>query len=102
MTNVQAWAFIVGFVLPYVIVFLNQAGWSKWANFGVTLVACVLAGLGTVYFAGSLSLAHPDVGTIVQTIVIVLTASQAVYKMYFKNAVDSWLNVPTSFIKPPG
>lgn len=99
MTKVQMWAVLIGLILPYLVSVINQVGWPKWANFSVTIVACILGGLGTVYFAGSLNLAHPDVGVILEAIILVLTASQLVYKTYFKELVDSWLNAPTSFIQ---
>lgn len=81
LTNSEAWAVIVGAVLPFVISFLKNCEWDTRIKFLLSLVCCAIAGAGTAYFAGQLALTKERV---LIDIALVFLASQSVYKLWFE------------------
>lgn len=47
------WTLVVGGLLPLVIAFVNQSGWSGPAKAIVTIVVCTIVGAGTAWFNGA-------------------------------------------------
>ena len=57
MSNATAWAMIVGFISSlFIIPIIQQPGWSAMRRSVVTFAYCILAGLGTIFFAGDFNL----------------------------------------------
>ena len=97
-TNAAAAALIIGALMPFLVTFLKQAGWPKWANMIVTILACGLAGAVTVWATGGFD--NFAVGNLLIIIAAVFVASQACYAAYWKNTpTEAAIDVKTSIIK---
>jgi hypothetical protein len=82
MTNADAWAILVGAAMPVVISALKSAAWPTKAKFLLAVVVCAVAGAGTAYFAGQLSLTWERA---LVDVAIVFTSATAVYKLWFED-----------------
>lgn len=95
--NEILWATIIGFMLPALISFINQAKWSSQVKGVVALASSVVAGAGTAYFAGQWN--SEDV---VRSIMIVLILSQVAYATFWKPTnIASSIERDTTIGKPP-
>ena len=56
MSNVQAWAILVGLAVPFATGLLIKASWPAWAKALVALVFSAIVGLGTIWVSGELEL----------------------------------------------
>lgn len=79
MTNAQMWSLIAGFLSPLMISVVNQPHWPRPMKVAVQVVASVLIGLASAYFAGDF--AGKDVVT---GILIAAVAAISAYKGVFK------------------
>ena len=94
MTKTLAAATIVGALIPFIISILTQVKLPRWANMGITIVACAGAGLLTVYAVGDLSFTPANC---LLTIGLIFAASQGVYGAYWKaSPMGETINVKTS------
>lgn len=50
MSDLVMWTLIVGFLLPPLLAIVQQPSWSAPLRSIVMFVACIIAGIGTVYF----------------------------------------------------
>lgn len=85
MTNAEMWALLVGAALPAAIAVIQQSHWSNTRRAIVAFIACVVAGLGTTYFAGTLVFDRNN-QALVTNILIVLTAAYATYHGFYKSS----------------
>lgn len=76
MTNLQMWSLLVGFLAPLVVSVVQQPRWSSGVRTLVTVVLCIVFGVGTVYFEGNLR----DTSDVVGTILLILLSAVAFYK----------------------
>ena len=77
--NAALFAVIIGFALPGLISFVNQAGWSSQLKGMVAFVSSVVAGAGTAFFTDQWN--GEDV---IRSIMIVLILSQIAYQTFWK------------------
>ena len=83
LSNSEAWALILGILMPFLISFLKQPSWPRWVKVGLAVSVSVVAGLGTAYFDNQL------VFTPLKAVVdfaIVLAGSQAFYLRWFQDS----------------
>ena len=81
LTNSEAWAVLVGAVLPFVISYLKGCSWDDNVKFAFAVVICAIAGVGNAYFAGQLALTKERA---LVDFAIIFMASQGVYKLWFE------------------
>jgi len=74
-SNLAMWALIVGTVLPPLLAIVQQPIWTQTLRTFVLVVASLVAGAGTAYFAGQL-----DGTDITTSVLIVLVTGIATYK----------------------
>lgn len=96
--NTARWAFLVGIFLPMGIALVNQTGWSRQLRGIVTFLCCLIAAVGTAYFAGEL-----DGEDIVSALLIILVMATLTYRVYWgpeASGLASTVEAKTSFTKP--
>lgn len=79
MENKDLMALVVGAVLPPLIAVITQMGWASRVKSIVALLVCALAGAGTAYYDGTLSVV--DVG---RSIMLVIISTQTFYRALWK------------------
>lgn len=79
MENKDLMALVVGAVLPPLIAVITQMGWTARVKSVVALLVCALAGAGTAYYDGTLSVV--DVG---RSIMLVIISTQTFYRAFWK------------------
>jgi hypothetical protein len=84
MTNEQAIAVILGIVMPVIVSFLKDCGWSTRQKFWFTILICGIAGAGTAFYTGGLAFTFEGAQKLLLDVAIVFSASQVVYKAYFE------------------
>jgi len=95
MSDMEAWAIIVGLVAPVISALLKQQGWKKEINTAICFAVALILGLGNVWFAGEL-----EGKTMVIGVALTVAASFTAYKTFFQwTGVDNWLTTATSFKK---
>lgn len=97
-TNAAAAVVLISAAMPFLVTFLKQAGWPKWANWLITVLACIAAGAVTVWAAGGFA------GFLWKNLLIVTGAiflgAQAAYAAYWKGTgIEATINERFSFIK---
>lgn len=93
MTNADAWALLVGALLPFLISYLKKCKWQDRTKFLVGLGICAVGGIGTAYFAGQLALT-PQRALI--DIALCFLASQSIYRVFLKDSgIDVFLSKQT-------
>jgi amino acid transporter len=80
MTVLEMWSLLLGSLLPLLLAVVQQPKWPQWLRVLVTVVICVVVGLGNVYFNGSLL--HTT--SIVEAILLVLVAALSTYHGLWK------------------
>jgi amino acid transporter len=80
MTVIQMWSLLIGAVLPPLLAVVQQPKWPDWLRALVTLLVCVVVGLGNVYLNGDLTHAT----SVVEAILLVLVAALSTYKGLWK------------------
>lgn len=78
MNDKELYALCVGAILPALISVITQARWSSRVKSIVALCICGLAGAGTSYYAGDLT-----VGNIGRSIMLVVIAAQTAYRAFW-------------------
>ena len=84
MSSVDQWALIVGGLLPLVLSIIMQRHWSDAARSFVAFLACIVAGLGTVYFAGTLNVDWNNSKTISSACLLVGVTAWTTYEHFYK------------------
>lgn len=79
MSNLEMWSLIVGFLLPPVLAFVIQTGWSQRLQSVVAFAAAAVAGAATAYFQGELTKER-----FVESGLFVLVTTIATYKGFWK------------------
>ena len=79
--NSEAWAVIVGILMPLVISWLKDVSWPDRAKFYFSVGLCIVAGGLTSLFAGQLVFSWQNA---VVDIAIVFLAAQVFYKGWFE------------------
>lgn len=79
MSNLVMWNLILGFVIPNLVAVLQQPRWSSSRRAVVTLLVCIVGGVGTAYFNGQFNL-----GDIVGSILVTAVAAITFYKNFWK------------------
>lgn len=81
MTNSEALAIIVGLVMPLLVSWLKNSGWTTKQKFLFSVGVSLVLGAATSFFAGDLVISweHALVDT-----AIVFIASQGTYKLWFE------------------
>lgn len=82
-------------VLPLLIAFVKQAGWSSQVNALVALICYVVVGVAAVFFSGE----ELTVENAVAIITVVTTVGTVAYNLFWKNFGDERINEATSFVK---
>ena len=86
----EVWAGIVGVFMPFLVSWLKNRDWSKEGKFFFTLVISVVLGALTSFLANQLVFSWDKTAT---NFLIVFTAGQAVYKLWFEaSTVETLLN----------
>lgn len=83
MSNADAWAVIVGVVMPFIISTLKNAAWPKQAKFALALGLSLVGGGLTAYFGGQLVFSWERA---LVDAAIVFTAAQAFYKLWIEDS----------------
>ncbi len=68
-----AWSGIVGFFLPLLISAISRLTWPQSLRAVVAFILCLVAGLGTAYFAGNFHLT--TIGLSIGTVLVVAWSS---------------------------
>lgn len=91
----KGWTAVLALVAPIIIAVLKQSGYTKAQNSLIALSVCLGIGIFDVYYLGL-----TDPGDIAETVLYVLTAAFASYKMLFQPfGFDDWLTRKTSVKK---
>lgn len=97
VSDLVMWSAIVGFVLPPLVAFVNQATWPGWARALVALAACIGAGAGTAAFDGSLTGQRWATA-----VLVVLTAALGFYTTFWKpSKIAPAIEQATTLSSPP-
>jgi hypothetical protein len=80
MDDLTTWALLVGTLAPLVIAAVQRPGWPTALRTGVSVLFCLIAGLGTAYLEGSLTTAEVTGGSLLRSTLAVLVAAQATYR----------------------
>jgi 4-amino-4-deoxy-L-arabinose transferase-like glycosyltransferase len=95
MTKMEAVAAIVGVLMPFLVVVLNQAKFPKWANSLIAIAACAGGGILTAYAMNLWSWT-----TILVAMATVFTVAQAEYLAFWQNSKpEAVVNTATSVVK---
>jgi peptidoglycan/LPS O-acetylase OafA/YrhL len=78
--NLAMWSLLVGSLLPPVMSFIMQPGWSRKAQAFISAAICVLVGAITVYLAGDFKMGEE----LVTSILLVLISAQTTYRNFWK------------------
>ena len=98
MSNIVAASLIVGSLMPFVVTFIKQSGFSKATNLIITILTCGIAGTLTVWATGGFD--NFVLANLLGVIAAVFVASQAVYAAFWGNTtIEPVLNKKTSFVK---
>lgn len=96
MSNLLMWNLVIAFFMPLVVAAVQQPTWPSWLRVVVSGVAAVIGGLGTAYFNDDF-----NTGDIVGSILVVLVATIAFYKNWWKpTGVASAIENATSKTPP--
>lgn len=79
-TQAAGVAVILGFFIPIVMNFINDAGWANWVKAVLTFVVSAIVGTITAFYAG----AYEGLG-IPSTIILTFVVAIAAYRMGWKN-----------------
>lgn len=82
IANAAVAVVIIGALMPYAVSLLKQVGWPKWANMGVTILLCAIAGTVNVWANNGFNNFRWENLAIV--IGAIFLASQAAYAAYWK------------------
>lgn len=93
MTELQAWSFLVGFLMPLLTAVVQQPGWSAKLRAWVGVAASGVAGLVTVALQHGI---HLD-GHLMASMATVVVASQSTYMAFWKKTgITSAVETATS------
>ncbi len=84
MTNAEAWAVILGIILPFLVSLLKGCDWDRRAKFALAVALSIAVGAGDSYFAGNLVVSWEHA---LVDIAIVFGAAQVVYKTFLEDTV---------------
>lgn len=84
MDSAQMWAIIIGFFIPPVLAIVQQPRWPNWGRAVATFVVAIIAGLGTLWFAGTLDFSGADAKPLATNILLVLVTAIGVYHGLWK------------------
>ncbi len=79
MSDSDMWTGIVGFLLPLAIAVIIKEGWTKELQAVIAFVACLVAAVGSAYFAGQL-----DPKGVVHDMLIVFTLAMTSFGFLWK------------------
>lgn len=82
ITNTAAAVVLISAAMPFMVTFLKQAGWPKWANMLVTVLSCAVAGTVTVWSAGGFNNFQWE--NLLIVIGAIFLGAQAAYAAYWK------------------
>jgi ABC-type uncharacterized transport system permease subunit len=92
MSNLEMWSLVVGFFMPLVIAAVQRSTWQPPLRALVALIMCIIASLGTVWFAGEF-----NTDDVISSILLVLVTSISTYKGLWKpTAVAPKIEAATS------
>ncbi len=80
MENGDLWAGLLGFFLPLLIAVIVRQAWDPGQKSLAAFGICIVAAVGTSYFAGKLSPSHADIDGMIRIALIVTTESIVFYK----------------------
>jgi len=82
-------------ILPLLIAFVKQAGWSSGVNSVIALVCYFVVGIAAVFFSGE----ELTIENAVPIIVVVTTVGTVAYNLFWKNIGEQTVEASTSFVK---
>lgn len=82
LNDTASWGLLVGVVLPLLTAVVQQPRWSPTVRRAVAVAAAVVGGVLTCLADGTLA----DGGTVLETVAVVLVASQALYATLWQRA----------------
>ena len=84
--------FLVGFAVPPVVMLAMGRNWPGRVKFMAVFIPSLVLGILTSLFAGELLAGLPDglIAVLIDTS-LVFTGSQVAYRLFWKNALEAWL-----------
>jgi hypothetical protein len=86
MDDLTTWAALVGTLAPLVIAIVQRPGWSDAQRTLVSVIFCLVAGVGTAYLEGSLTSVDVTARGVFHAALAVVFSAQVAYRSFWKPA----------------